>query len=347
MEQIQDYNIMLEQLQVPAFLVHDGIITAVNRRAAQYMVEPNTPVASILTSGQEEYSRLQSGSMYLNISLCGITHCCSITHLDYGQLFTIEEDTSNAELQVLALAAQQLCMPISEISLLLEQLSDISQTQKAKINQNLNKLQRLIGNMSDAAMLIEQKPVMVSYELCAIFEEVLEKAKVLLAHSSLNLEYSIPNQPIYGLAEPEMLKRAVYNLISNAAKFTPAGGSIHAVLHKVGNRLYFSVTDGSKNTKVSSTNIFHRYSRQPGLEDLRFGLGLGITLIHAAATAHGGTLLAEQTEDRCLKITMTLAILKSKNSDVRSPVLIPDLYGGRDQALIELADVLPYHLFQD
>ena len=347
MEQMQDYHIILEQLTVPAFWVQNGIITAVNRRAAQYMAEPETPVASILASGQEEYSRLQTGSIYLNISLCGVTHRCSVTHWESGQLFTIEESTSNAELQVLALAAQQLCIPMSELSLLLEQNSDMTHGQKAKICHSLNKLQRIIGNMSDTALLTEQKPNMVTHELCAVFAETLEKAKELLSHSSLNLEYSVPNQPVYTLAEPEMLKRAIYNLISNAAKFTPYGGTIRAVLQKIGNRLYFSVTDGSKNTKASSSNIFHRYSRQPGLEDPRFGLGLGITLIHAAAAAHGGTVLAEQTEDHCLKITMTVAIQKSKSNDVRSPVLIPDLYGGRDQALIELADVLPYHLYQD
>ena len=38
-------------------------------------------------------------------------------------------------------------------------------------------------------------------------------------------------------------------------------------------------------------SIFHRYLRQPGIEDSRFGLGLGIRMVHSAAQKHGGTLL--------------------------------------------------------
>lgn len=345
MEQTQDYNVLIEQMNTPAFLVHDGVITAVNRRAAQYMAEAGTPVASILASGQEEYGKLENGSIYLNIKLCGVTHSCTVTQLNGQQLFIMEDNTFSPELQVLALAAQQLSVPVSEISLLLEQLTNISDGQKAKINQNLNKLQRMLGNMSDAGQMINQKPRMLTYELCAIFEEVLCKAKALLSQNCFVLEYQLPSQPVYSLAEPEMLKRAIYNLISNAAKFTQQGGLIQASLKQTGNRLYFSITNG--NTKASAANVFHRYTRQPGLEDPRFGLGLGMTLVHAAAVNHGGTVLAEQTEDQGLKVTMTIAVQKSKQTNVRSPILIPDLYGGRDQALIELSDILSYQLYMD
>lgn len=343
MEQTQDHHIMIQQMNTPAFLVKDGAITDVNRRAAQHLVEIGTPIASILASGQEEYGKLEKGSIYLNIKLCGVSHCCTVTQLDGQQIFVMEDNISNPELQALALAAQKLSMPVSELTLLLEQLSNISDTQKAKIDQNLNILQRMLGNMADAGQMIRQKPRMLTYELCAIFEEVLCKTKSLL--SGLTLEYQLPAQPVYSLAEPEMLKRAIYNLISNAAKFTPQGGLIRATLKQTGNRLYFSVVDGS--TKASPDNVFHRYSRQPGLEDPRFGLGLGMTLVHAAAVNHGGTVLAEQTEGQGLKITMTVAIQKSKETNVRSPILIPDLYGGRDQALIELSDVLPYQAYMD
>jgi len=347
MENLQDHQILIEQINSPAFLVKNGVITAVNRRAAQYMAEIGTDIASILTNGQEEYREFKTGCIFLNISLCGVTYTCSVTQLQTHQLFAIEENTTYGELQALSLAAQQLCIPLSEISLMIETLNHISSDQKAKISQNLHKLQRIIGNMSDAEHFISAVPKMATFELCAIFEEILEKAKTLLLKSSITLSYTLPTKPVYSLAEPEIIKRAVYNLISNAAKFTPAGKSIDISLKQAGNRLYFSVTNGSHTAQGISGNIFQRYTRPPGLEDPRFGLGLGMTVVRAAAAAHGGTVLAEQTQNHHIKITMTLAIQKNNDHNVRSPILIPDLYGGRDQALIELSDILPYQAYMD
>ena len=347
MEQMQDYRMMMEQMNTPAFLVQNGNIIAVNQRATQYLIEADTPIAPMLASGAEEYSQFQQGYMYLNVYLCGIPHACTVLHLQDHHLFTVEEGASNTQLQILALAAQQLYMPISELSLLTEQLADVTGPQKAKIKQNLHKLQRIIGNMSDAGQYSATKQQMVTYELCALLEEVLEKAQTLLSEGGTRLIYSLPAHPIYSLADPGMLKRAIYNLISNAAKFTPAGNEIHIDAKHIGNRLYLSVTDGSQAKDAPSAGIFHRYTRQPGLEDPRFGLGLGMTLIHGTAVAHGGTVLAEQTDAGHFKITMTLAIQKNKDTNVRAPILIPDVYGGNDQALIELSDVLSYQLYTD
>lgn len=347
MEQMQDYRVMMEQMNSPAFLVQNGNIIAVNQRASQYWIEVDTPIAPMLASGAEEYDQFQKGCIYLNIQLCGVPHPCTVLHLQDCHLFTVEERASNTELQVLELAAQQLCVPISEISLLTEQLSDRTGSQIAKIKQNLYKLQRIIGNMSDAGQYTSGTPKMATHDLCALLEEVLEKSKTLLSESKIKLTYILPERPIFSMADPEMLKRAIYNLISNAAKFTPACGEIHVQAKQISSRLYLSVTDGSKNKDVPSTGFFHRYTRQAGLEDPRFGLGLGMTLVHGAAVAHGGTVLAEQTDAGHTKITMTLAIQKNKDTNVRAPILIPDIYGGNDQALIELSDVLPYQLYTD
>lgn len=347
MEPIQDHKVMLAQLNEPAFFVQNGVITAVNQRATQYMAEIGTPIESLLISAKEEYAEFQSGCIYLNIRLCGTEHTCRVTRLQDCQLFTVEESTSSSRLQVLALAAQQLCIPLSEISLILDQLSDIPAEQKAKVSQNLYRMQRMIGNMSDAENLSGSDAKLRTYEICSFLEEILEKAKTMLSQNDLQITYSLPAQPVFTLAEPELLKRAIYNLISNAVKFTPSGGSIEISLKQIGNRLHLCITNSGIISTANAGSIFHRYCRQPGLEDPKFGIGLGMTFVHAAATVHGGTILIENCGQQGTKITMTIAIRKNKNSDIRSPILIPDLYGGRDQALIELSDVLSYQLYMD
>ena len=120
--------------------------------------------------------------------------------------------------------------------------------------------------------------------------------------------------------------------------FSASGDTVDATLKHRGNTLSLTVVGG--NSKITG-NLFHRYSRQPALESRDFGLGLGMSLIHSAASAHGGTVLIEQPKNGKVRITMTLKIEQSNHTDVRSPILVPDIYGGQDQALVELSDVLP------
>lgn len=329
---------MLQQMDSPAFLVQDGILVAVNQQAAARFIAVQTPIAELLITGQQEYDAFQSGSLLLKISVSGTTYACTVTCLQQYQLFTIEEDTALAELQVLSLAAQQLSMPISELSLLIDQLSETDK--KSQITQNLFRLKRIIGNMSDASQLSNASARMTSCDVCAVLEEVLEKAKTLLAESQIKLTYQLPRQSVISMINAELLKRAVYNLLSNAAKFSSPGDTVDVTVKRKDNKLYLTVK-GGQNTIKNTANLFHRYAREPGLESRQHGLGLGMSLIHCAASVHGGTVLIEQSDKGKLAVTMTLSIQKSTGTDVHSPILIPDIYGGNDQALIELSDVLP------
>jgi hypothetical protein len=55
----------------------------------------------------------------------------------------------------------------------------------------------------------------------------------------------------------------------------------------------------------------------------------------------------EKGENQGTKVTMTIKLQKQSNTPLRASALTPDLYGGRDSALIELSDVLPHWLFNN
>lgn len=347
MKQLDDVKAMLAHISAPAFLVENSIIIATNASATHHMVTTGTKIEDILSNGIEEYQNFQGGSLFLSICIHGIVYNCTITQLQHYQLFTLEENESREQLQAFALAAQQISIPLSDIYLIASRLSGISEEDKSVIMQNLSRLQRIIGNMSDAAKNLIPPEQMNTQELCSIFEEALEKASALLLHSGIVLQYSLPQHQIFSLAEPEMLKRAVYNLLSNAAKYASVNTSIYAELKQINHRLYFTVTNQQDPTCPIPGDLFHRYARLPGLENPKHGMGLGIAIVQAAALAHNGTVLVEQPDSQSLRITMSIAIRKAKGNTVRSVILKPDIYGGQDQALIELADILPNHLYKD
>lgn len=347
MEQLNDLQTMLDQLECPAFLVKDGQVCAVNPGAKQRMAEPGMAVRNLLVTGHEEYEAYTGGDLYVTLTLGGTIYRCTVTKLQEQELFSIETRSASYQLQALALAAAQLRIPISELSLELNRLESSNSELLSMMNQSLHRLQRIIGNMSDAAEYAEGVPQKSMQEMSGLFGEILEKAKTLLSHSGVQMHVRLPTEPVYTLADRDMLERAVYNLLSNACKFANTQNPIDVTLKRVQNKLYLTVCDNGQGVDVSQrSTMFTRYKRQPGIEDPRHGIGLGMTLIHSAAAAHGGTVLVEYPEGKGTRVTMSLSIDKGNSTDVRTTILKPDVYGGQDSALIELSDVLPHELYK-
>lgn len=347
---------MLEKLICPAFTVKDGIINYANSAALQRQVELNTQILDLISIGAEEYSAFTDGKLCLTLCIHDITYNASVSTANGCQLFCLESDYEDPELRAFALAAQQLREPLSNAMAGTELLLPNSALKKdgeaqqylSQVNRSLHQLLRAVSNMSDTARYAAQHSFrMQLQDAAAIFHEILEKAAAVTAQTERELTYDVPQQSVYCLLDRDKLERAILNLISNAIKFTKKGAVIHAVLHRSGNRLIFTVQDSGQgiSSQVRS-NIFSRYLREPGIDDGRNGIGLGMSIVRSVAAAHGGTVLMEQPENTGARITMTLALRQSEETVVRSPISLPvDYTGGRDHYLLELSDVLPDCLY--
>ena len=352
MEQSTDSLEILEQLMCPAFFVKDGIIVQANQAALQRQIPLNTPVTDLILIGKDEYDLLSDGRLCLTLCINDITYSACVTAADGYHIFHLESDYEEPELRAFALAAQQLREPLANAmastDLLLPnaavQENPETRQQAAQINQSLHQLLRVVCNMSDAAHYRDQRiSQMQTRDAAAIFEEILEKAAHLTSQAGYTLHYKGLQQTVYCLVDAEKLERAVLNLISNAIKYAPKGSTLNVSLHRSGNHLYFTVRDNGAGVGPQVRgSMFSRFLREPGIEDGRSGIGLGMHIVRSAAAAHGGTVLFEQPEGAGTKVTMSIMIRQSKDSVVRSPVMLPvDYAGGWDRCLIELSDVLP------
>lgn len=355
MEQLTDAMGLLDLMVHPAFCVKDGIIIKVNPGAAGFMIEAGEPVSRFLHTGAEEYAAFSDGCLYLSLTVAG--HClgASVTRMAGFDVFCLEQSADNAELQAMALAARELREPLSSVMITAERLFPVSglendpatREQVSRINRGLFQMLRVIGNMSDADRYCTDDATRQEIrDICGVLEEAFAKAAALVEHTGITLRYEGHPEPVYFLTDSEKLERAVFNIISNAIKFTPKNGTIEAKLTRRGSKLYLTVQDsGCGITDSLRSGIFTRYTRQPGVEDGRFGIGLGMVLIRAAATLHGGTVLVDQPAGSGTRITMTLAIRQNTLGQLRSPMLTMDYAGERDHALIELSDSLPSSLY--
>lgn len=355
MNQITDAMEMVAHLSHPAFCVKDGIIVHVNAAAASRMIEPNTAISQLLKTGAEEYREFSGGCLYLTLSVCGQDLGFSVCRKNSFDLFHLEQDAENRELQAMALAARELREPLASIIITADQLCSggeeipdaATSAHIARINRSLFQMLRLISNMSDANRYASSASAsMEVMNISAFLQEIFAKTAVLTERSGIGLEYSGIAEPVYGLANGEMLERAVLNIISNAMKFIPQGGTIQANLLRRGNKLYLSILDnGSGIPESTRSNLFSRYAREPGVEDGRFGIGLGFVMIRSTAQQHGGTVLVDHPTEIGTRVTMTLAIRSGSADHVRSPILKVDYAGERDHGLLELSDVLAADLY--
>lgn len=339
---------MLELFQRPAFYVEQGIITQVNQAASAYLLRPGEAITPLLDSGNEEYLLFTEGCLYLTLRLADQKVDATIIAMDDRHLFVLEQDTALAELQALALAARELRNPLTGLLSIAEQLipAQADTPRLAQYHRRTHQIMRIISNMSDAVYYCQSVPGRQEYvQICGFLEELLSKTAEQLAQADIHLHYSLPATPIYTLADIEKVERAIYNLISNAAKHTVPGGRIHFTL-TAKKRLYLSVADSGNGSAVQS-NAYSRYLRTPSITDGSEGIGLGMVLVRATAALHNGTVLIDHPDGQGTRVTMTLDLRQEKTPQIRSPLFYPDYAGERDHGLQELSDVLPASVYAE
>lgn len=356
MENTEERIAMLNRIPSPAFFVRGGIIADLNEAARQRQLCAGAPIAPLLTTGNEEYALYQSGSLYLTMNIADVDSSVCITRAGDSHLFVLEQDEDLAELQSMALAAKALRAPLSNVMTVADQLFPLTcfdndpkaQEQIARINKGLYQMLRIVCNMSDAyRYTTEQVPRTEVRDIVGLLEEQFAQSAALIETGNIRLCYTGPREAIFGIVDAEKMERAVGNILSNAVKFTPVNGQIHASLTRRGKMLYLTVQDSGPGLPDHlRSNVYSSYRRQPGLEDSRFGIGLGMVLVRQTAALHGGTVLMEQGENFGLRLTMTIAIRQPSDANVRGPMIHVDYAGERDHRLLELADCLPAELYK-
>ncbi len=348
-----DRSDFIHALLCPAFLVENGLVTQANVPALQKNIEIGSQIADYIFIGSEEYQNFSQGKLCLTLKICDAQWDAYVTALECGQIFCLETEYQEPELRAFALAAQQLRDPLSSAMIGTELLqADIQENpeavvQLAQINRSLHRILRAISNMSDASIYkTQQAQLQETVDATAIFQEFLEKASTLAEKANRKICYKIPNISIQTLADRQKLERSVLNLLSNALRYSPKDSLILAELKSAGHHLYFTVENTMLDNFISEP--FSQYLREPSLGNGLSGIGLGVSIVHSVAASHGGTLLIEQTKNNTVRFTMTLAIRSSKETILRSPVLLPtDYAGGKDRTLLELSDILPDDLYAD
>lgn len=345
MEEKTDILGLLDLMTRPGFCVKDDQIIKVNSAARSMLISEQTNIHDFLITGMDEYKDLKDGCLSLCISLSGVLVSATVTQIGEYQVFVLQPDDTNDVFDAMALIARELRKPLDSAMQLTDQLFQNTQPnsdaadQAARLNRGLHQILRIVSNLSYPASGISSQEVR---DAGSIVDEIMEKATHLLSDRDLRLCYKGLSQPVYTLVDSQLLERALLNLLSNAVKFTPSGGQIQVSFSLTGKKLQLQVQDsGSGIADHIRAELFSRYLRQPGIEDSRQGLGLGMLLVQQCARIHGGVVLADKSSIGGSRITMTIPIRQQSSDRLHAPLnLWLDYAGGRDHTLVELSDCL-------
>lgn len=135
---------------------------------------------------------------------------------------------------------------------------------------------------------IQPKPL----RLVEVVHAALDTVRPTLEAKGLRLVTELDPHPITVLGDPSRLQQVVWNLLANAAKFTPSGGCITVQLIRTGERAELAVRDtGQGIAPAFLPYVFDRF-RQADSSSQRVygGLGLGLAIARHLVELHGGTI---------------------------------------------------------
>lgn len=347
--EVTNYSLdLLDIMPYPAFLVENGTVTRVNNAASN--IQLGQAVDTFITTGKQDYAEMTNGVLYLSVVINGVPYGASVLRTPECDVFLLDIEIQDAYLQSMALAAQELRQPLANLMAVsdryfakrAESASDEEENYIAQINRGLYQVLRLVGNMADASRYQKQNVQhLQTWNITSITNELIEHATILLNNSGRKFVCKRLEKIVFGIIDRERFERAVYNLISNAAKFSPEGSTISASLVQKNKRLYFTIENQCDSISINPQKIFTGFMRRPGVEDGRLGAGLGMVFVRSTASTHNGTVLVTQPTPDSIRITFSIELKENKSGMLHNRIPVADYAGERDHGLIELADFLP------
>jgi signal transduction histidine kinase len=241
-----------------------------------------------------------------------------------GRIWTLRDITQERELDRLkddfvATVSHELRTPLTSMMGFLEMIregeaGELTDEQKrflAIVYRSSERLQRLVGDLLFVARLdvnglqLQFGPV----DLDEIVRDTVESTGALARSRELDFQLELAPVPII-TGDKERLSQLVGNLVSNALKFTPAGGRVTVRAFVDGARAVVEVEDNGIGIPAAEQDrLFQRFFRSStATEQAIPGTGLGLVISRAIAEAHGGTVdvRSEAGAGSCFRVELPL-----------------------------------------
>lgn len=146
-----------------------------------------------------------------------------------------------------------------------------------------------------------------SIDLKALIASTLGLIRERARQKSIELENDCPDDIGAIVADERRLKQALFNILSNAVKFTPENGTIRMSAQRQDGNVVLTTSDsGIGISAEDQERVFEKFERGSSAEARRSGAGLGLSLVKSFIELHGGTVELQSAADVGTKVICTL-----------------------------------------
>jgi signal transduction histidine kinase len=197
----------------------------------------------------------------------------------------------------------------------LEQRRDLA----LRIERSLLRIDRMVQDLLDANRLRAGHRLPLQLQPCDLVELIADVVGDLAEREREQVRVTAPDR-LEGVWDPDQLRRAVWNLVTNALKYGDPGAPAHLLVEVSGRDVLISVQNSGPSIPADEqTRIFEPFGRATGVEGRARGWGLGLTLVRGCAEAHGGTVAVASTEESGTTFTIRLP-LDTRSVEVQATV---------------------------
>ncbi|HSW37110.1 MAG TPA: ATP-binding protein [Candidatus Saccharimonadales bacterium] len=243
---------------------------------------------------------------------------------------TLEHEMDRMKSDFISLASHQLRTPLSSIKTYTHMLIDgymgeLNGAQKKSLRtviEAANRMNELISTLLNVTRIesgniaITNKPV----ELANLVREVNKEHALLAAERGIHLLTELPPKANSTVKSDSLiLKEVISNLVTNAIKYTPAGGQIVIRVRPRRNDIITSVEDtGLGIPRYSQDQVFTKFFRAPNvIQQETSGIGLGLYLVRGLLENLGGDIWFESEEGKGTSFFFSLPKSKLKSKPAK------------------------------
>ncbi|MBD2487161.1 ATP-binding protein [Aulosira sp. FACHB-615] len=276
------------------------LILLVEDAYEEWMKNPqdeNLMMGRLLAQVQKSWAELESSVSPSVAVFCQLSIDAELNHKQNAEL------TNRVKDEFLAVLSHELRTPLNPIlgwtQLLRSGRLDSEKVERAleTIERNAKLEMQLIDDLLDLSRTLRGEMILnISVvDLVTTIKTALEKVRLAAEAKSIQIQTKFGNEPILVMGDRDRLQQVIWNLITNAVKFTPYEGQVEVLLDKVERYAQIQVIDTGLGIKAEFLPHVFEYFRQEDSQQQRAfgGLGIGLAIVRYLVELHGGTIQAE------------------------------------------------------
>lgn len=290
-------------------------------RQVEHLVEANQQlVLAMLASQASAEASDQADHPDLYLDLREANEQLVIAAISAQNLQSSAEHALGKQKNILAMVAHELRNPLTPISMIAERMVRIPSEElprmQALIEGQVRLMSRLVEDLLDVSRVSTGKLQLncSDVDIVQVVSEAVDACVLMMTNRKLQFSAHLPDGKLMMKGDPVRLAQILHNLLGNAAKYTPANGTVELTVTAESGALKISILDNGIGISAEALpTIFDPYVQD--VHAVVFngtGLGIGLTVVRELVEAHGGKVTGGSAGDgQGSEFVVTLPLLSS------------------------------------